>query len=435
MRKWLALLSVVTAGAGVSLAEPPLQELPPPTPIQTGSPAPVLLNLVAAAGPDRDPAFHNSPPGMFGDQPDLADCFWLRTDYLLWATKSAPFPAPLVTTGPPTAAIPGGLTQPGTQVLFGQSNVNYGASSGLRIDTGVWLDADRHWGLEADYFALERSASHFAVASDGSGSPILAQPLIDPKTGQEFTELLAAPGLIAGKTAITTDSRLQGWALSGAANTCRTSDFNCDVLAGLRVLSLSEGLQMSSALTPLADGVLTLANQPVATTSIETTLDSFRVRSAFYGAQLGGRVEWTTGRFTVTALGQLSVGDTEELVQVSGASFLLTPGAATVTVPGGVLAVASNIGRHFQNELAVVPEVSLEITYHITSCLEAHLGYSFLYWSAVARPGDQIDRTVEAGLVPTDPLFGTATGTRPAVPFRTTDYWAQGLNVGLLFRF
>lgn len=434
MIKWLALLSVVTAGAGVSLAEPAPEGSPPSSRTQAESPAPDLLNLVVPE-PGRDPAFHNSPPGTFGDQPDPADCFWLRADYLLWVTKSAPIPAPLLTTGVPTAAIPGGLTQQGTQVLFGQSHENYGATSGFRIDTGVWLDADRHWGLETGYFALERSSSHFGTASDGTGNPILAQPLIDPKTGQEFTEIIAAQGLIAGSTVITTDSHLQGWELNGVGNAWRTGDFNWDVLAGVRLLSLSEGLQMASSLTPLADGVLTFANQPVATSSVETTFDTFRTRNVFYGAQVGGRVEWTCGRFTVKALGQLAVGENQELVEVAGASFLLIPGQATLRAPGGVLAVSSNIGRHFQDEFAVVPEVSLEMTFRFTSYLEAHLGYSFLYWSTMARPGNQIDRTVEPGLVPSDPLFGTATGTRPAVSFHTTDYWAQGLNIGLLFRF
>ncbi len=424
---WIILLSVLTAGADPSEAQPTPDAAPPA--LHEAPPLP------PPAAPERDPAFHNTPPGCFGDRPDLCTAFWLRGDYLLWWTKKGPFPDPLVTTGSPTSAVPGGLTQPGTRVLFGESEHDYGGRSGLALDGGMWLDYDQHWGVDFGYFNLERRLSHFAAASDAAGSPLLAQPLIDPKSGLEFTELISLPGVLAGATAITSDSHMEGWNLTGTACAYRTDNFNVDVQAGLRVLSLAETLEMASDLVPLVGGALTFPGQTVSTASSVVTLDRFAARSVFYGAQFGGRAEWNSGRLTLIARGYLSLGDTQELLQVVGRSSLLTPGAPTVNVPGGVLAVSSNLGRHFQDEFGVVPELNLEVSYRITCNIEAHLGYSFLYWNRVARPGNQIDRVVEPALVPTDPLFGTATGTRPGSAIRSSDFWAQGLNVGLMFRF
>ena len=51
-------------------------------------------------------------------------------------------------------------------------------------------------------------------------------------------------------------------------------------------------------------------------------------------------------------------------------------------------------------------------------------------------PGDQINRTVNPGLVPTSQTFGTAGGPlQPSPIFQRTDFWAQGVNFGLEYRY
>jgi hypothetical protein len=57
------------------------------------------------------------------------------------------------------------------------------------------------------------------------------------------------------------------------------------------------------------------------------------------------------------------------------------------------------------------------------------VGYNFLYWSRVARPGEQIDLDVNPDLLPPEEQFAGA--TRPRFEFRDTDFWAQGIRVGL----
>ena len=52
------------------------------------------------------------------------------------------------------------------------------------------------------------------------------------------------------------------------------------------------------------------------------------------------------------------------------------------------------------------------------------------------RPAEQIDLNVNQSFRPT--IVGPSVGTGPRVPpvlFRTNDYWAQGVNFGLLYRY
>jgi hypothetical protein len=146
-------------------------------------------------------------------------------------------------------------------------------------------------------------------------------------------------------------------------------------------------------------------------------------------------MNWNVNRWNFNLLGKFAMGVSQQLVTINGATTLYTPGAAPVTTAGGILAQSSNIGRYFSDQFAVVPEIGLNLGYQVTPGLQIKFGYTFLFLSSVARPGDQIDRRVNSNNVPTDAGFGTAGG--PAVPafsFIHSDYWAQGLNVGLEFR-
>jgi hypothetical protein len=217
-------------------------------------------------------------------------------------------------------------------------------------------------------------------------------------------------------------------------NYCSGDIVSAYLFAGFRALGLDEDVQMSTALVPLVDEFLTFQGQPVNRPNTVTTLDKFQAQNRFYGGQVGGRLEFNVCRVNVSLLGQLAVGVSELEMRIAGSSSLVTP-TGTTTVPGGVLAVASNIGRYRRDEVGLVPGFGLQFGYQLTDHLEVHFGYSALWWAHVERPGKAIDRTVAPGLVPTDPLFGTAGGTRPAFQFQPSLYSAQGLTFGLTFLF
>ena len=106
--------------------------------------------------------------------------------------------------------------------------------------------------------------------------------------------------------------------------------------------------------------------------------------------------------------------------------------------PGGYFAQLTNIGSHTRSVFAVVPEVGLNIGYRITEWVSVFAGYTFLYTNSVVRPAQQIDRNINPtqsasfGGTPPTVLEGPA---HPSFKFNGSDFWAQGLNVGLAGRF
>ena len=92
--------------------------------------------------------------------------------------------------------------------------------------------------------------------------------------------------------------------------------------------------------------------------------------------------------------------------------------------------------RATRDAFAVVPEVGVNVGYQITESLRLFAGYSFIGWSDVARPGDQIDVGLNPNLIPTSATFGAPGGPpRPALAVQRTDFWAQGVNFGVEWRY
>ena len=83
----------------------------------------------------------------------------------------------------------------------------------------------------------------------------------------------------------------------------------------------------------------------------------------------------------------------------------------------------------------MVPEVGVNLGVRVTQRLTLTGGYTFLYWSDVARPADQIDRNLNPNLIPTSNTFGGGGPQRPAPGIRSNDFYAHGLTVGLIFRY
>ena len=103
---------------------------------------------------------------------------------------------------------------------------------------------------------------------------------------------------------------------------------------------------------------------------------------------------------------------------------------------GAFLALPTNSGHMARDTLAIVPELGINAGVQLTTHMRATIGYSFLYLSNVLRPGDQIDRTLNATQIPTVVGNPTLVGTpRPLASFRETDFWANGFNAGLEFRY
>jgi hypothetical protein len=108
------------------------------------------------------------------------------------------------------------------------------------------------------------------------------------------------------------------------------------------------------------------------------------------------------------------------------------PGMGTPTAfNGGLLTQANtNIGHFARDRFSVLPEAGVNVGYQFTERLRGFVGYDFMYLSRVARPGDQITPINSSQIPPNPPGPGPV-----RVNIKDSDFWAQGVNFGLEFRY
>jgi len=424
MRNGLFSASIIIVTAGLGLAEAPR--------VSAQAPA------ARAMAPDHAQAMVGSgEPTARGDENKSAGGrFWFNAEYLLWWIEKGNIP-PLATASPADGG--GAIGDPGTVILFGD-NLDYDARHGGRFTFGMWLDCQHKFGIEGSYFFLDGSPAGFNASSNGAdGTFVLTRPFINAIDGSLTFQLVAVPGVIAGDLGISSGSSLQNGELNLLCNqccrkeTCCAAGFRLDVLAGMRYLELNENLTIAENLLFLID---VPEDDPVFLAgSTIRVVDEFTTRNRFYGAQVGARAEWQRGRCFVNVLGKLALGNMHQEVRVTGTTTFTDPGAAPIVQPGGLLAQATNGGRRSRDQFSVVSEIGVNVGCQLTQRWRASAGYSFLYVSSVVRPGDQIDLAVNPNQLPSAAGPGTLDGpARPAPLFQGTDFWAQGMNFGLEYR-
>jgi len=400
---------------------------PAPTASQA---APANANAAAPFAPEEDDTPTGGPETLVdsssGAEP--ACRFWVSGEYLLWWIKNSHYP-PLLTSGSATDALPGALGMPGTQVLFG-GDVDNQDRSGARVALGGWLDGDGRLGVEAGYFFLgTRSVGLTSGGSGVPGSAVTARPFFNLLTNAEDASLVSYPGLASGVVSASASSELQAGEANALLGLCDGAHVRVELLAGLRYLRLDEKLgiqedsQVSNTAAAFADDRIGV-------------LDRFDTVNDFYGAQLGARAAFRYGRWEALLLAKVALGDVHESVTIGGSTAITTATGSTSVSPGGLLALPTNSGTFHRDEFAVVPEAGIRVDCRLTRHLHAFVGYSFLYWSEVLRPGNQIDPRLNVNEVPTSKSFGAAGGpSRPAFSFNGTDFWAQGVSFGMEFRY
>jgi hypothetical protein len=412
-------------------ADPPRSSHWPTT---GGTIAPYLL---FGSGPLAEEGGRSTVGIGLGDdakEPGTVPWIWGDVEYLLWWIKDGPLPVPLVTTS--SAASQGILGRPDTAVLFGGSGIEYRAFSGGRFTLGLWCDDGQTMGIEASGFFLERSTRDFEAVSTITGTPLLARPFVNALTRQETSELVAAPGQFQGTISVQPSSALYGWDLNAIGNFKRDKSLNLDWVVGFRFLQLDERMAIVQNSNFLEGGFSGFGGAVIQQPALISVFDRFATRNEFYGGQLGARAEYLLGSFFLHLLGKVGLGGSHEVAFIDGSSTLNQPGQPTHVLSGGLLAVSSNIGRQVHDDFSVVPEFGINVGYQVCRSMRAYIGYTILYWSDVARPGDLINRTVNPTLVPTSQAFGNATGpAQPAPIFSHGEFWAQGMNFGLEFRY
>jgi hypothetical protein len=425
-------------------------------------------SLFASNGPGAPPC---PPCPTCGDCAPCSDCCWDgcgkghccatnhfygSAEYLLWWVRGQSLP-PLVTTtganvfnfgsGPP---FNGALGTPGTSVLIGNNTVGSGPLSGLRGTIGYWFGDCHLVGAELGGFFLGRTSNRFSAES--LGDVTLGRPFFDTNPFNPVPNVQATAGLVqsagplgtqllAGRIDVNTSTSLWGYEANLRTNLVCCPHYTLDLLGGFRSLGLDEKLNVTERLMFLNDVINTTTGQIVVPQGTRFALsDSFHTQNRFYGAQLGLNNEFRYNHWSVGLWGKLAMGTTQQIVDISGVTATRFPAgtpqaAMNGNFLGGLLAQPTNIGRFSHNSFTVVPEVGLNVGYQVTQHMRCFVGYNFLYWSSVVRPGNQVDLLVDSRLLakPTPPL--SPAPTHPAFQFNGSDFWTQGLTFGIEFRY
>jgi putative beta barrel porin BBP7 len=347
--------------------------------------------------------------------------FSTSAEYLLWWAKDSPAPPPLLSTGV--------LGESDFSAVLGGRAGDLGLQQGGRFTASYRLTPA--FTIEGIGFFLPKTSVTKTVTSSGEpGSVRLVVPQFRVDEGREFRLTIANPGEYYGAARESLSSGMDGAELNVARKIATGAGWRIDVLGGFRYLRLREELSFSAS------------SVAVDVPDVFMPADVFGVDNKFYGAQLGLKADYAWGAWFAQGVAKVALGVMRESIDVSGS--LLTNDFNDLGTPqvfaGGLFALPTNIGHHRRDRFAVVPEVGLKAGYRLTSWASVFVGYTFLYASAVVRPGNQVDRAVNttqattfqdpASPPPTLVLQGEA---RPAVRFRESDFWVQGLSAGISF--
>jgi hypothetical protein len=421
---WVLLLCVAAGGR----AEPPAVE-PPPFALPTAAEVPELPSGLPVSRPLRPPQPSATetlvePAPVPAAPPSTATMEWAEVErplghswhtleLLVWWPRAAPLP-PLVSAGP------------SAQTLLGGRALDNPAAAGGRFTVGFSVNPEETAGLAVTYLFLG-SAYGTATAGDLFAPPVrlIGRPVTSAVTGEPALVPVAEPGRSTGRITASTTSRVTGWEVTGVTNLYATTRARVNALAGYRYFMLNEGLRVDQF-------TLYPGGRPV----LFNAADQFDAHNRFHGGQLGLSADLTRGAVFVEAAGKVALGQGVSVVRASGQTVALRPGPDLTFYRAGVLGQPSNSGRFVQSGFAVLPEAMVKVGYRFADRSRFYVGYNFIYLSEAARPGQQLDLTLDPTEVPIAGRGGLGAGPdRPAPILTRGEFWTQGLTFGLEYRY
>jgi len=398
---------------------------------QQGPSDPVIVEEWDSAGFEQCP---NGCPSPCYSGPRM----WGSAEFLLGFRKSRHLP-PLVTTSPAgTAAGDAGvLGLASTTVLFGGDRVGDNPEAGVRGEIGLWLDQAARLGVGGSFTGLQDDSVRFSASSDGS--TILARPFFNTLLNLQASQRVAYPNLVSGLVNVQSENEVYAtevflrqqigmWpgqppvlfladtlamkvrSLFGFPGTQVVSIHEYHTPAGAPVtrLDLITGYQFSRVDDSLSITNNLVSLDPAFLGAIGTTLDAFDrfdARNEFHGGTLGLKSASHYGRWSLTMLGKVALGNMHQIVAIDGHTVIAVPAGPSAESAGGLLTQASNMGRYDRDRFAVIPEARITLNYNLTPRLNLGVGYNFIYWNRVALAGDQVDTRVDVTQTLTDPSF------------------------------
>ncbi len=364
-----------------------------------------------------------APPPFDFWQPTWMPCQTLRTnrslvlghlyygmDMMGWATKGVHAPALLTVSSLSDGGVIG---QGNTSVVAGDSFIQNEMRPGGKLTIGWWFDPNQTSGVEFHYFELDGRRGRIDAAED-TGTFVIARPIIDAGSSDNAAVITASDDQ-NGSIRISTRLQLTSTGIVFNDLLWANQFTRIDYLAGYRHAHLADRIRIDESIVGVT------GNGDFDSGDEVTRIDQFRTVNQFDGADFGLKGWWSkNGKLAITGLAKIAIGANNNNVIIDGITSV--NGSST---NGGVLTQPSNIGRVSQQQFGIVSEVGLGLEWRPACLWKFNLGYTWFYWSEVARAASQIDTTV-------DPSGG---GSRPAFNMHTTSFWAQGLNAGFTYQF
>lgn len=443
MRTVLAVIAFAFAARAIAQPLQPPVAPPPPVPLPPGE---AVLNTLPAGGPEpgllpggKDVSQPLQPVGPVPVEPKPSaavevpeaksippECpvgplgpHWGSNELLYWWPMRQPLPSLAVGTRNGTSAL-----------LLGGHALDSQPSAGGRFSTGWSTNTAETAGLEVVYFFLGTRTFHQNVRSFGGGSaPTLGLPYTNAATGLGEVLTLARPGASDSTLTALTSVRVQGWEVNTVANVVDEKYVKLNALLGWRYFQVHEGVRLEQMQIRYPDGIGAIR-----------TADQFDAHNRFHGGQLGLQADVRRGIVFCEITAKIAFGQTYEVVKNEGMTVFQPAGlgapASQIFGGSGLYVQPSNAGRTANGVFAVVPEGTFKFGFRLGDTGRVYVGYSFLYLSDAVRPGDQIDRTLNPAQIPlvsgTAPVLGSE---RPARLFNRSDFWVQGLVIGLETRY
>lgn len=410
---------------------------PPPAPAL----APRPTSTAGQMTPAQQPAVQLPPPllGELGaDRMGPPERFWLNAGHSLIWIKDAPVPVPVAATD--------SLAVPGSQVLLGAGRVGYPEFNTLHLGGGFWLNPRHTVGVQLGGWMTENQSRFFSVSSGPDGSPLLVRPFTNPLLanlafGQDGV-LISSPGLYSGSLAMSSSARLASGEAGLVWNLADCEQWTVNFITGFRYFSLEETLTIYQQTSGLNNNLVPFFMSPGVESVMVT--DRARTRNQFFGAQVGGDVEYRMGAGFLNVGTKVGMGPVNQVTEVIGH----TVGPDGIGGPGGFLATGAqpngNIGRTVTNRFSVLSDVNLMMGVYVNQRVKLGVGYDFLYLNNVARPGPQFSSVIDPRLVPTTSSFGgripgstqfDGPGVPPAPTLDRDDFYAHGLRFLVEFNY
>jgi hypothetical protein len=348
--------------------------------------------------------------------------FFGSLEYIAWGLQGDSLP-PLAIQGPWDPAT-NSFVSP---TVISPSTMNNDVLSGARGQIGMWFTADQGIGMDTSLFGVEQNTSTDIFQS--YNSPALGRPFFAAPTGAEAAQLVSAPDLLGGSLKIQEITQFYGGDLNLRYGVIRGQYWTLDLLTGFKYLSLRDRLSIEENLYVYSNDA---SRFPAGTAgSGITVLDQFSTQNNFYGGQIGGVLGLHVNRWSFDTTLKLAAGTNQVHANILGNTTVYGANGAVTNYTGGLLGQQSNIGIFNFSETSFVPELGFSVGYNFNPNVKMMVGYNLIYWTNVARAGNLIDTNVNPAQLPPSSI-----NAGPPYPqFNTTDFWAQGISLGLELKY